>query len=175
MGACVSVPAKRVKIRRKHRHRASKCLQKVTSSVPDVTKTKNGEKGSRVTDFSAVSEYVHMNFDKGSSTCRRSELSNSTFHLTQMQWHLSHQLDANGMFFIFVQFSDTDHDFVCLIFTLQCLTLSCLKNILYCLKLTIKFVSAVTCQEDAWFDSVSILESDSDDDFISVHGGNKNH
>lgn len=121
MGICVSKPSKTIKTRKKGRHRCRKFYGKFHSSVPDGMKKRNSDAG-RVTDI-AVSEYVHMDFEKGATTtCRRSEVSNSQFHLTQLQWHLS-QVDAN-----------------------------------------------VICQEDAWFDSVSILESDSDDDFISVHG-----
>lgn len=119
MGQCVSTPGHKIRFRRKYHHRSSKCHGKVNPSAPNGKRNSNA---GRVTDFS-MSEFVHMNFENGATTtCRRSEVSNSTFHLTQMQWHHS-QIDAN-----------------------------------------------VLCQEDAWFDSVSILDSDSDDEFSSVHG-----
>ncbi|KZV43400.1 hypothetical protein F511_21992 [Dorcoceras hygrometricum] len=119
MGACVSVPAatikpsKITKLRRKHCVRSKKHN---VNSVPDGNRKRASDAGARVTDF-ALSEFVHT-----TTTCRRSEVSNSTFHLTQLQWHHS-QIDAGGV-----------------------------------------------SQEDAWFDTLSILESDSDDDFSSVHG-----
>ncbi|KAJ0099845.1 hypothetical protein Patl1_21847 [Pistacia atlantica] len=116
MGICASTPVHSIKVRRRRRYRFSKWHRKVSNSVVDATKKKSRDSGSRVADF-AVSQYVHMDAGK------RSELPNTTFHLRQLQWHLSRELDAN-----------------------------------------------VICQEDAWFDSVSILESDSDEDYSSVHG-----
>lgn len=121
MGACVSTPSKNIKSRKKHHRRFRKCHGKRSKPVSDGTKKRNSDAGNRLTDYS-VSEFVHMVENGATTTCRRSEVSNSTFHLTQLQWHHS-EYDAN-----------------------------------------------VICQEDAWFDSVSILDSDSDDDFISVLG-----
>ncbi|GMI68475.1 hypothetical protein like AT3G29180 [Hibiscus trionum] len=116
MGSCVSTSALGITTLKKHRRRSKKCDGKQS----DGAKKRKG--GACVTDI-AVSEYVHKDLEKGATTtCRRSEVSNSTFHLTQLQWHLS-QVDAK-----------------------------------------------VSCQEDIWFDSISIMESESDDDFISVYG-----
>ncbi|KAL3378691.1 hypothetical protein AABB24_004557 [Solanum stoloniferum] len=113
MGACVSTPAIPIKMRKKFPGRPRKYHGKNSKSASKI----NSDAGSLVTDI-AVSEFVHK-----TTTCRRSECSNSKVHVTQMQWHHS-QIDAN-----------------------------------------------VLCQEDAWFDTVSIFESDSDDEFSSVHGG----
>ncbi|XAR51705.1 hypothetical protein NMG60_11006416 [Bertholletia excelsa] len=108
MGSCVSTQSRTIK-QRKYPRRPSRKNKKLAKFLSDGSRKKN-------CDF-AVSEYVQT-----TTTCRRSDGSNSTFHLTQVQWHHS-QVDANGI-----------------------------------------------CQEEAWFDSLSILESDSDEDFSSVHG-----
>ncbi|KAF8399539.1 hypothetical protein HHK36_015406 [Tetracentron sinense] len=137
MGGCVSAPNKRIKSLWKYCHRSCKCRRKKSTCVPDAPKKRNNNTRSHATDY-AISEFVRVDFEKGATTtCRRSEVSNLTFHLAQFQWHHS-QTDANGAF----------------------------------LKLTLGIcVFAVVCQEEAWFDSVSILESDDDDDdFISVNG-----
>lgn len=65
---------------------------KIAASIPDVHMK-------RLSD--AVSEYVHLDFEKGASTttCKRSEMSSTTFHLTQLQWNHS-QIDANGTLLI---------------------------------------------------------------------------
>uniref|UniRef100_A0A2P2LK46 Uncharacterized protein n=1 Tax=Rhizophora mucronata TaxID=61149 RepID=A0A2P2LK46_RHIMU len=118
MGGCVSMPPKKVRIHKK-RHRIGKRRVKIANSAHEKKRINDSR---RVTDF-AVSEFVHMDFENGATaTCRRSGVSNSTFHLTQLQWHLNQ--------------GDSD----------------------------------VICQDEAWFDSVNILESDSDDEFSSVLG-----
>lgn len=119
MGACVSSSAtshKQFKIVRLRRKRRGCSKKHRLASITDASRKRNSDCGARVSDF-AGGEFVHA-----TTTCRRSEVSSSTFHLTQLQWHHS-QIDANGI-----------------------------------------------CQEEAWFDTLSILDSDSDDEFNSVHG-----
>ncbi|XP_022990718.1 uncharacterized protein LOC111487522 [Cucurbita maxima] len=122
MGGCVSTPSKERRTRKKLHHQFGKYGRKISSSIPRAIVKRKSNAGNRVTDY-AVSEFVHMDFENGATTtCRRSEVSNSTFHLTQLQW-LHSQYDANAI-----------------------------------------------GQDEAWFDSVSVLESDSDDEFSSLHG-----
>ncbi|WRX16169.1 Protein ENHANCED DISEASE RESISTANCE 2 [Theobroma cacao] len=124
MGSCISVHSEntRSKPYRRHFGRSRKRHGKIAASIPDGPMKRLSDAGSRMRDF-AVSEYVHLDFEKGATTtCKRSEMSNKTFHLTQLQWNHS-QIDGNGR-----------------------------------------------CQEEVWFDSVSIIESESDDDSGSVYG-----
>ncbi|GER37405.1 hypothetical protein STAS_13806, partial [Striga asiatica] len=86
MGACVSSPyiatrpsSKTIKVRRKRIGRSKK------RHISDGNRKGNSDVG-RV----AMTEYVHTT----TTTCRRSAVSNSTFHLTQLQW----QIDSNDLF-----------------------------------------------------------------------------
>lgn len=98
MGGCVSTPSQTVKPRRRRRHRFKRLHGIIPVPIADAIKKRNSDAGTCVTDYS-VSKIVHMEFDNGGTTTRRrSEVSNATFHVTQLQWHHS-QPDANGMFF----------------------------------------------------------------------------
>lgn len=96
MGSCVSTPPKKIKLHRR-RHRKGRHLVKISNTVQDGGKKRISD-ARCVKDFT-VSQFVHMNFENGAATrCRKSGVSNSTFHLTQLQWHLS-QVDSDGTFF----------------------------------------------------------------------------
>ncbi|CAL2244058.1 unnamed protein product [Prunus armeniaca] len=87
MAGCMSTPSKTIKSRNKHCQRVIKRHRKATRSASD---------GARVSDY-AVSEFVHVDFENGATaTHRRSQVSNSTFHLTQLQRHQS-QFDSNAV------------------------------------------------------------------------------
>ncbi|TVU49541.1 hypothetical protein EJB05_00854 [Eragrostis curvula] len=114
MGACVSSSKKR-------RSQRLCCIYrryrgKILSNVPIV-------RTSDVENLTAPGQVVHVG--TSAAARRRSNGSNVTFHLTQLQWHHSELDTENG---------------------------------------------SVVCQEEAWFDSLSILGSDSDEDFSSVNG-----
>ncbi|KAL8160971.1 hypothetical protein V2J09_012460 [Rumex salicifolius] len=122
MGGCYSRPSTQIKERKRHPHRPSRLRKKASKLIHHGAVKQNSQVGNGVTEI-AVNEFVHMDFEKGeTTTCRRSEVANSAFHLTQLQWHHS-QPDPK-----------------------------------------------VSSQDDAWFDSTSILESESDDEFSSVYG-----
>lgn len=85
MGACVSTPGHTIKLKKKnHRGRHRKFRGKNLTSVVEGTRRRNSDVGPHI----AVSEFV-----------RRSEVSRSKYHLTQLQWHHT-QTDATGMYVI---------------------------------------------------------------------------
>ncbi|KAI5340931.1 hypothetical protein L3X38_020205 [Prunus dulcis] len=101
MAGCMSTPSKTIKSRKIHCQRVIKRHKKATCSASDSTKKRNtsfkkinSDAGDCMSDY-AVSEFVHVDFENGATTThRRSKVPNSTFHLTQLQWHHS-QYDLN--------------------------------------------------------------------------------
>lgn len=114
MGGCVSSQRKlsnklQQKKHNKHGGRSAQCRSRISASMPDVPMKRMSN--------ASVRDFVHLDFEKGAAKmmCKRAEMSNANFHMTQLQWNCS-QIDGNRM-----------------------------------------------SHEEAWYDSFSYIDSDSDD------------
>lgn len=175
MGGCASKPNRKSNVHKREHKKFRK-----HASLGDITKKR------------------HSN---ASATRRKSDVSNMKLHLAQLQYQSHSKKDASGIFslppssssvlvvvvvvnsniivlkmlFVFCAIYDNVSCFWCFKMLLMALldfmwltididTFDKHDEQLY-------FVGKT--HEDAWFDSVSIIESDSDDEFSSVHGGNE--
>lgn len=103
MGGCMSVPSNAMKAPKRLHRRIVKRRRRISNLPPnDMKKGNSNVGGGQVTDYSVSEEFVQMDFENGATTttCRRSQVSNSAFHLTQLEWHCSqYDSDANGIIF----------------------------------------------------------------------------
>ncbi|KAH0913224.1 hypothetical protein HID58_036545 [Brassica napus] len=91
MGGCVSSQRKisNKLHQKKHKHggRHGKSRSKISASMPDVPMKRMSN--------ASVRDFVHLDFEKGAAKmmCKRAEMTNANFHLTQLQWNC--QFDGN--------------------------------------------------------------------------------
>lgn len=97
MGGCTSKLSRNLKAYRKYSSRFGKRRAKISAAIPEVNIKAITDSRNHARDFT-VSDFVHLDFEKGAANNRaRSEVSNVTFHLKQLQWNHG-QIDANGFF-----------------------------------------------------------------------------
>lgn len=95
MGGCISVHSGKSRVHRKYFRKYGKRRGKISALIHNVPRKRLNDGG--IGDFAVSHEFVHLDFEKGAATtCKRSEVTNKNFHVTQMQWNHS-QIDSNGM------------------------------------------------------------------------------
>jgi len=99
MGSCASNPNRKGSGHKRRKHKSGKRRGNIPTALPEMPLKRVSNAGSLVGDFN-LSDFVHLDFENGASApCRRSEVSNMKFHLTQLQYHS--QIDANGIHVFF--------------------------------------------------------------------------